>query len=143
MAGLNITHQAIFTPQVHREMLLAGKDDHGESIEDLHRQASPLQRLVSSALTFFASTYASEFGFTNGPPVHDMLTVAYVIQPSLFTSAKSKEPQRYRVKIDTSEGLAAGTTVVDFHEQWGPPIEDTWRQGGRNAIVLEKVDVSR
>ncbi len=47
---------------------------------------SPLRRLLSSTLTFFASTYAHEFGFVHGPPVHDMLVIAYVVEPRLFYS---------------------------------------------------------
>ena len=45
---------------------------------------STLRKLVSSAMTFFASTYAQEFDFIHGPPVHDMLVLAYVIEPRLF-----------------------------------------------------------
>lgn len=146
MAGLNITHQAIFTVQSHRRLLLPrNQSDSGQSIEELHRQASPIRRLVSSALTFFGSTYESEFGFDKGPPVHDMLAVAYVLDPTLFYSkglhGSHQPPKRYAVKVDTSKGLADGATIVDFHNQWGT-IDDGWQAGGRNVLVLEHVDVS-
>lgn len=145
MAGLNVTHQNIFTPALHRQLLLSGKSDEAKSIEELHRQASPLRRLVSSAMSFFASTYESEFGFDQGPPVHDMLAVAYVLDPTLFYSKGlggiPQPSKRYAVKVDTSKGLADGTTIVDFHNQWGIP-DDSWQAGGRNVLVLEHVDVS-
>jgi len=145
MAGLNITHQAIFTVESHRRLLLTRiQTDSGQSIEELHRHASPIRRLISSALTFFASTYDSEFGFDQGPPVHDMLAVAYVLDPTLFyskgTNGSHQPPKRYAVKVDTSKGFADGATIVDFHNQWGTP-NDSWQAGGRNALVLEHVDV--
>ncbi|UZJ54286.1 hypothetical protein CBS101457_003606 [Exobasidium rhododendri] len=149
MAGLNVTHQAIFTTQLHRRLLLADQSMSNESLDDLHSKASPLRRLVSSAMTFFTSTYASEFGFTKGPPVHDLVAVAYVLDPTLFCidsrtqeEKSKKEAQRYAVKIDTSFGICAGTTVVDFYNQW-EGVGDTWTAGGRNAVVLETIDTER
>jgi uridine nucleosidase len=146
MAGLNVTHQNIFTPQLHRQLLSSGSSfDKDKPLEELHRQASPLRRLVSSAMSFFASTYKGEFGFDQGPPVHDMLAVAYVLDASLFYSkglqGAHQPSKRYAVKVDTSKGLADGTTIVDFHNQWGTP-NDSWQAGGRNVLVLEHVDVS-
>ncbi|CDR99364.1 related to nucleoside hydrolase [Sporisorium scitamineum] len=110
MAGLNVTHQAIFTAELHDRLLSGGarsasrrhsktalspisptQSPAASSIapaSDLSSSApsapSDLQRMLSSTLTFFAKTYASEFGFTRGPPVHDMLAIAYIIDPTLF-----------------------------------------------------------
>lgn len=146
MAGLNVTHEAIFTPQLHRRLLLSGQADKGQSMEELYSHSSPLRKLLSSAMMFFTATYAAEFGFDEGPPVHDMVAVAYVLDPSLFYRRRAGgaegPAQRYAVKIDTSMSLTAGTTVVDFHNQWGVDEADTWQAGSRNAIVLEHVDVS-
>ena len=111
MAGLNVTHQAIFTAELH-DRLLSGRVRSPASrrqsraalspISPTHSPAaspvattselsataqagpSDLKRMLSSTLTFFAKTYASEFGFTRGPPVHDMLAIAYIIDPTLF-----------------------------------------------------------
>jgi len=56
---------------------------------------------------------------------------------------KKVPSKRFRVKIDTSPSdTTAGTTIVDFYQQW--PIEhEGWHAGGRNAIVLEYVDTQR
>ncbi|SPO24902.1 related to nucleoside hydrolase [Ustilago trichophora] len=111
MAGLNVTHQAIFTAELH-DRLLSGKARSPSSRRQSRAAFSPisptqspaaspitttsdlssvpqagpsdLKRMLSSTLTFFAKTYASEFGFTRGPPVHDMLAIAYIIDPTLF-----------------------------------------------------------
>ncbi|KDN46263.1 nucleoside hydrolase [Tilletiaria anomala UBC 951] len=125
MAGLNVTHQAIFTPEIHDRLLQRTKPSASQPSPTFSRSssqpsnstmsktallppASPsagssrlntnqllhpgtpasglsnIRKLVSSAMTFFASTYAHEFGFVHGPPIHDMLVVAYVIEPRLF-----------------------------------------------------------
>lgn len=142
MAGLNVTHQAIFTPELHRRLLLSDQVDKGQSIDELHQAASPLRRLVSSAMTFFASTYETEFQFDQGPPIHDMFAVVYLLDPTLFFSksgSKRRVSQKYAVKVDTSYSLTSGTTLVDFFHQWGVPKVDDW-QG--NAVVLENVEVS-
>lgn len=43
-----------------------------------------VRKLYSQILTFFAKTYADVFGLTQGPPAHDPLAVAAVLQPDLF-----------------------------------------------------------
>lgn len=143
MAGLNVTHQAVFTPQLQQCLLGTRSAQAGPSV-------APLRRLVASAMTFFATTYAHEFGFSAGPPIHDMLTVAYVLDETLFScqpfpaaaaaaaeqegggqsrSPSSKTsppsppppppppPQRRKVTIDTRDGPTCGATIVDFFSQ--------------------------
>ena len=235
MAGLNVTHQAIFTAELH-DRLLSGRvrspssRRHSRtapnSISPSHSPAaaspvattsdlsaltpsgpSDLKRMLSSTLTFFAKTYASEFGFTRGPPVHDMLAIAYIIDRTLFFrrvpspgdepnvamfdadphsskdahnavsgavtrgvqegsslgldpglggnssteasdlsdaargSTNGTHPKRYRVDVECGDGLATGTTVVDF---WADRVEhDGWGRGGRNVEVLENLDCPR
>lgn len=40
--------------------------------------------LFHEIITFFAATYAREFGMHAGPPLHDPLAVAAILCPSLF-----------------------------------------------------------
>lgn len=158
MAGLNITHQALFTDALHSQLV------------SLSSSSDTLIDTLASMMAFFAASYADTFGFAQGPPVHDFLAVAYVLDPNMFyahamphqhTDSGSGgggvarvSPKRYRVHIETNDGKACGTTIVDFYDQWGPPTDSTpgqadsegaaasWGEGGRNAIVLEHVDVS-
>ncbi|PWO00127.1 Inosine/uridine-preferring nucleoside hydrolase [Tilletiopsis washingtonensis] len=136
MAGLNVTHQAIWTRPLHAQLLSLG--------------ASPVRDVVSSAMEFFAAAYASQMGFASGPPVHDFLCVAYLLDASLFApptpsaanGQADEEAKRYRVEVQTSEGHNLGATVVAFHDQW--PIEhEGWAAGGRNVRVLEHLDTER
>ncbi|CAD6898563.1 unnamed protein product [Tilletia controversa] len=79
MAGLNITHSAIFSRPLYARLL------KGNDLAPIPPSGpSPIRTLLSSILTFFAHAYASEFGFLFGPPVHDSLAVMYVIDPKLF-----------------------------------------------------------
>ncbi|KAK0526038.1 Uridine nucleosidase 1 [Tilletia horrida] len=79
MAGLNVTHTAIFTRDLHARLL------KGTNMAPIPAGGpSPVRVTLSSILTFFASTYASEFGFVLGPPVHDSLALMYIIEPQLF-----------------------------------------------------------
>ncbi|PWN44629.1 nucleoside hydrolase [Ceraceosorus guamensis] len=143
MAGLNVTHQAIFTPELQAT---------------LTAKKSPIRTLLSSAMTFFAQTYETEFDFKCGPPVHDFLVLAYIISPHLFSGPKSSssddngEPARYRVDIErNAHSPAFAATVVDFHDQWRQQHQqqhqqqqqhdETWGKGGRNVRVLQHVDV--
>lgn len=139
MAGLNVTHQAIFR-RSHLERLL--NPSPGEAEQADHA----LNKTLASIMTFFAGTYATEFGFLDGPPVHDVLAVAYVVDPTLFYSKKTGQPpRRYEVQIETNEhSLAMGATVIDFYKKkWERGEEEEWwGRGGRNAVVLEEVDVS-
>jgi uridine nucleosidase len=144
MAGLNVTHQAIFTTEL-QEKLMGDAND---------ASPSPLRRLVHSAVNFFGSTYKTVFGFQHGPPIHDMLAVAYVLDPSLFYRIEPRQHglshdsnnhdrlpcARYRVHVDTSHTLTAGTTIVDYYGQW-PVLHDSWHRGGKNVVILEYVDV--
>ncbi|PWN46830.1 nucleoside hydrolase [Violaceomyces palustris] len=93
MAGLNVTHQAIFTAELHDRLLSSSKrrPSQNQVIQSdptpptsNQTTVSELKKLLSSILTFFAKTYASEFGFTRGPPVHDMLAIVYIIDPTIF-----------------------------------------------------------
>ena len=94
MVPLEVTHTAIFNSQVQARVEAMG---------------SNLARMVVELMTFFSATYKSEFGFMDGPPVHDACAVAYVIDPSLF------EAPLWHVDVVTGEHLCAGQTVCD---QW-------------------------
>ena len=97
MVPLEVTHTAIFTAEVQQRVEgMGGK----------------LAKMVVELMTFFSATYRSEFGFEDGPPVHDACAVAYVIDPSLFTAPLM------RVDVITGEHLCAGQTVCDQYKSF-------------------------
>jgi uridine nucleosidase len=82
MVPLNVTHTAIVTDE-----LLARLRSGNSAVNASSKAASNLRYTLTTLIGFFANAYKSTFGFTNGPPLHDPLAVAYVSRPgkSLLT----------------------------------------------------------
>ncbi|MEU9861824.1 nucleoside hydrolase [Streptomyces sp. NPDC047971] len=110
MFGLNATHQAQATPDVISRIAALG---------------TPLARLCIELLTFFAATYREVYGF-DAPPLHDPLTVAHLIDPSLISLVRAA------VTIELTGTHTRGATVVDLDGVTGRPP---------NAEVGMEVDV--
>ncbi|MFJ9656647.1 nucleoside hydrolase [Streptomyces griseoflavus] len=92
MVGLDLTHQALATPEVAEKIAAVGTGP---------------ARFVGELLDFFGATYKEAQGFEH-PPVHDPCAVAYVIDPSVMTV------RRAPVDVELSGGLTLGMTVTDF-----------------------------
>ncbi|MCU1513519.1 MAG: nucleoside hydrolase [Microbacteriaceae bacterium] len=92
MVGLDVTHQALATPQV--VAAIAAVD------------TAPA-RFVLELLDFFAQTYKDAQGF-DFPPVHDPCAVALVIDPSVMTVVKVP------LDIELTGTHTLGMTVADF-----------------------------
>jgi purine nucleosidase len=84
MVGLDLTHQALATPEVVAKIDAVGTKP---------------AKFVMELMEFFTRTYKDAQGF-DYPPVHDPCAVAYVIDPSIVTTRKGK--------------LTLGMTVADF-----------------------------
>jgi inosine/uridine nucleosidase len=97
MIGLNLTHQALATPEVIDRLLAL----------DTH-----LARVVAGWMTFFGSTYEDLWGLA-GPPVHDACAVAMAIDPTLLRHEEAF------VAIETEGRWTRGATVVDLHRRLG------------------------
>ncbi|MEU5899666.1 MULTISPECIES: nucleoside hydrolase [Streptomyces] len=92
MVGLDLTHQALATPEVIERI---GKVGTGPAL------------FVNELLDFFGAMYLEAQGF-DAPPVHDPCAVAYVIDPSVMTVRKAP------VDIELTGTLTLGMTVTDF-----------------------------
>lgn len=132
MVPINVTHTAILTKEIHSRLL---SPDSKPLVGDVLPKAStPLRHTLSTIMTFFAEAYKSSFGFNDGPPLHDALTVAYLSRPDLF------KIERHRVDIELTGTHTMGETVVDI---WSYiPCDDTWGRNGKNCNVMKSVDVS-
>lgn len=98
--GLDVTHQAVATDEVVA------------TINDIDNHVA---NFVSDLLEFFGQSYEDYFNF-DGPPIHDACTVAYLIDPTLFTFEK------VHVDVETSGEFTYGTTSVDLlHKTEGNP----------------------
>jgi purine nucleosidase len=98
MCGLNVTHQALATPDVI-DRLAALRTDLADVCVDL--------------ITFFASAYREVFGFPH-PPVHDPVAVAYAIDQSVVRTTPAS------VVVELVGEHTRGATVVDFDERTSP-----------------------
>jgi len=92
MVGLDLTHEALATPEVTAAIAAVGT---GPS------------RFVGELLEFFAHTYKDQQGF-DFPPVHDPCAVAFVIDPSVM------DVVRVPIDIELTGTLTLGMTVADF-----------------------------
>jgi purine nucleosidase len=103
MIGLDVTHQALATPEVLASIAAVG--------------TAPA-RFVGELMEFFAHAYRDAQGFDH-PPVHDPCAVAYVIDPSVFTVRKVP------LDVELNGTLTLGMTVADFR---GPAPADCTTQ---------------
>jgi uridine nucleosidase len=112
---LDVTHLVLATKNV-QALLLDGKDG---------KQRTTLRVMLVALLTFFAKTYAEVFGITEGPPLHDPLAVAAVLDGVAgveipFRDFEHKgERERYAVRVvtegsheDAQAGAETGRTIV-------------------------------
>jgi purine nucleosidase len=92
MVGLDLTHQALATPDVVAQIAAVGTGP---------------ARFVLELLEFFGQTYRETQGF-EFPPVHDPCAVALVIDPSVMTVV------RVPLDVELTGTLTLGMTVADF-----------------------------
>ncbi len=103
MVGLDLTHQALATPEV---------------VERITKVGTKPAKFVLELLEFFSRMYKNAQGFDYAP-VHDPCAVAYVIDPSVMTVRKVP------VDIELTGTLTLGMTVADFR---APPPADCHTQ---------------
>ena len=92
MVGLDVTHQAIATPEVQAAIARVGT-----------RPAA----FVGELMRFFEKAYRNAQGFPH-PPVHDPVAVAYVIDPTLMRTVRAP------IAIETRGEHTLGMTVTDL-----------------------------
>jgi purine nucleosidase/pyrimidine-specific ribonucleoside hydrolase len=97
LVGLNLTHQAVATPEVVASFAELGTE---------------LGQVVADWLGFFGDAYRDVFAVPH-PPVHDPCAVAFVAEPSVI------ETVRAFVAIETRGEWTRGATIVDLHDRLG------------------------
>lgn len=132
MIPINVTHKAIVNEFIQARLLDSSADHQAGS---LPRATSNVRHTLWTIINFFAASYKSTFGFNDGPPLHDALTIAYISNPALFKTT------RYRVDVELSGVHSAGETVVDVWNYSNSSLL-TWGPSGKNCLVAESVDVS-
>ena len=105
---LDVTHKALTTrPRI-----------------EAFRALGSIGRVVASWTDFFERFDMEKYG-SEGAPLHDPCTIAYLLEPALFTG------RRINVEIETGSALTLGMTVADW-----------WRVSGRapNALFMGDID---
>ncbi|MFP5344001.1 MAG: nucleoside hydrolase [Candidatus Limnocylindria bacterium] len=91
MVGLDVTHQALMLPP---------------DVAALEALGSTGGRVFADLMRFFAIHHRDRYGW-DGPPVHDAVAVAWLLEPTLVAG------ERLRVDVDTSDGPSRGRTIAD------------------------------
>ncbi|HWC84160.1 MAG TPA: nucleoside hydrolase [Pseudonocardiaceae bacterium] len=99
MVGLDLTHQALATPEVLARIAGLG---------------TPVARAVHELLRFFRTSYRAGQGMAD-PPVHDPCAVARVIAPEIVQVVEAF------VTVETQGRWTSGMTVTDFGNSLGNP----------------------
>ncbi|CAN5207875.1 nucleoside hydrolase [soil metagenome] len=122
MVGLDLTHQALATPDVAAAIAAVGTGP---------------ARFVGELLEFFGEAYRDQQGF-DYPPVHDPCAVAFVIDPTVM------EVVRVPLDVELTGSLTLGMTVADFR---APAPPDCTTQVARNldhakfwALVVDALE---
>jgi purine nucleosidase len=121
MAPLDVSHQVVVT----REFIAA-----------LRAMESPVAAATVGMLEFFNRHDTGKY-HTEGAPLHDPCTIAYLLQPELF------EGKMCNVEVETDSPLTIGHTAVDFWRVTGRPANVNWLHrvdaDGFFRLLIEKL----
>ena len=122
MVGLDVTHEALATPEVAASIAAVGTGP---------------ARFVGELLEFFAHSYRDQQGF-DYPPVHDPCAVAFVIDSTVM------EVRKVPLDVELTGTLTLGMTVADFRS---PAPDDCTTQVAMNldhgkfwALVVDALE---
>jgi uridine nucleosidase len=105
---LDVTHQAYAGKRI-QDLMLYGNSNHD------NQQPTIVRRMFKELLMFFASTYATVFDLTEGPPLHDPLAIAFLLSghedPDSRVDFDDKNGERWDIKV-VLEGEEMGRTVA-------------------------------
>lgn len=112
MAGLDVTHQVM----VSRDW-----------VSRVRALGTPVAEATAGMLDFF-NRHDSEKYRSEGAPLHDPCTIAWLLDPTLF------EARKVNVRVETGSEMTRGHTAVDFWGVTGQPANVNWlyrAQAGR------------
>ena len=102
--GLDVTHQVLSTR---------------ERVAKLAELGNPVADATAGMLSFFHRYDTKKYG-SEGAPLHDPCTVAYLLKPELF------ETKMCNVSVETQSELTLGHTAVDFWHVTDRPHNANW-----------------
>jgi purine nucleosidase len=105
--GLDVTHQALVTQ---------------ERLRCIVALSNPVAQAAHDMLSFFNRYDSNKYG-TDGAPLHDACTIAYLLQPDLF------QLKLCNVSVECGSLLTRGHTAVDFWHVGEGPRNVNWAYG--------------
>lgn len=104
IAPLDLTHQVLVNRQV---------------LQRLRGMDSAVGRATVAMLEFFNRHDSVKYG-SDGAPLHDPCTIAWLLRPQLFTG------KQVNVEVETESPLTIGHCAVDFWGVTGRPVNAQW-----------------
>ncbi len=102
--GLDVTHKVLSTR---------------ERVTRIEALGNPVAKATAGMLGFFHRYDTVKYG-TEGAPLHDPCTVAFLLQPGLF------EGKDCNISVETESELTMGHTAVDFWHVTNRPVNANW-----------------
>lgn len=102
--GLDVTHQVLSTR---------------ERVDRIRALDNPVADATAGMLSFFHRHDTKKYG-SEGSPLHDPCTIAYLMKPELF------EGKMCNIAIETESELTIGHTAVDFWHVTDRPHNANW-----------------
>ena len=102
--GLDVTHQVLSTR---------------ERAERIRALGNPVAKATAGMLSFFHRYDSKKYG-SEGAPLHDPCTVAWLLDPSLF------QLRECNLSVETKSELTMGHTAVDFWHVTDRPHNVRW-----------------
>ena len=104
---LDVTHQALVTRK---------------RIEQIRELNNPVGDAIVGMMEFFNRFDSEKYG-SEGAPLHDPCTIAYLLKPELFKG------KFCNVEVETESALTLGHTAVDFWGVSARPVNANWLYG--------------
>ena len=144
VAPLDATHQILATEAVRGLLLHGPAAAKGE--EAPTKEPSRLRRMLHDLLSFFAKAYARRAGLTAGPPLHDPLAVAAVLQIvgaeefGLGPRPGAAGGQGWAIDVVTEPSPRRRARDVREEGRLGRTVATRAGSGDPGAWILERVD---
>ena len=119
--GLDVTHQVISTR---------------DRVERIRAIGNPVAEAAAGMLGFFHRYDTNKYG-SEGAPLHDPCTIAWLLRPELFAT------RRCNVSVEKESALTLGHTAVDFWHVTDRPPNVDWayevEADGFYELLLERL----
>ncbi len=126
---LDLTHQVLATEEIQNRVL------HAATLTDVGH-------LFRDILVFFAHTYKEVFGLSDGPPLHDPVAVAVLLEDQLISNSLFDDQggERWHIKVET-DGLHSA--LNSERAQVGRTIIRKVCNGENGVRIPRKIDTER